>query len=67
MSERDEDLPVLLTPAAVANLLGVSERTLKNLRYYGGGPDWVKIGERLVRYRAEDVLEYLERRKRDRT
>lgn len=43
---------VFLTPAAVADALGLTVKTLANWRSNGEGPSFVKIGSR-VRYEAE--------------
>lgn len=43
-------------PSEVAAYLRVATRTLANWRWKGGGPDYVKCGPRLVRYRGRDVL-----------
>jgi predicted DNA-binding transcriptional regulator AlpA len=48
----------LLRPAEVAEVLGVSERTLANWRCASAGPSYVKAGGR-VGYRESAVEEYL--------
>ena len=45
-----------------ADYLGLSPRTLQGLRVKGGGPDYVKIGSRAVRYRLSDLDEFVEDR-----
>jgi DNA-binding transcriptional MerR regulator len=54
----------LMTPAELAAWLGgdITEDTLQLWRTRGGGPEFVKAG-RFVRYRPEDVTEWLKRRK----
>lgn len=49
----------LLTPAEAANQLGISERTLRKLRDERG-LRYVLISARTIRYRADDLDEYLE-------
>lgn len=51
-------LPPLMTPLDLSEYLGVPLGTLANWRYQGRGPDFVRMG-RLVRYRAEDVIEWI--------
>jgi excisionase family DNA binding protein len=48
----------LLTPEDVAELLGISERTLEFWRYQGRGPAFLRVGKR-VRYRPTDVEAFL--------
>lgn len=43
-----------------ANFLGVSVRQLENWRQIGGGPNFVKNGHRLVRYRIKELIEFQE-------
>jgi hypothetical protein len=56
-----EDLPLLLTPAQLAGLLGRSERTLERERSDGVGVPFVKFGNRIYYFR-EAVLESLRAR-----
>jgi predicted DNA-binding transcriptional regulator AlpA len=49
----------LMSEREVAQMLNCSAKTLRNDRSMGRGPKWVKIG-RLVRYRIEDVLAYID-------
>lgn len=55
---RFEDLPVLLTQAQIAQLLGLSERTLERHRHTGEGIRFCKVGRRVL-YRREDVVCHL--------
>ena len=48
-----------------ANLLDVSERTLEKWRREGGGPKFVRISHKLVRYRICDLKEFQESRLRE--
>lgn len=59
---RDPDQ--LLDEAGAAKHLAVSPRTLRNWRTRGGGPKFVKISDRCIRYRLRDLLEWLEKRTR---
>jgi predicted DNA-binding transcriptional regulator AlpA len=49
----------LLSDIEVAALLGVSVDTVRNWRWRGGGPRFVKLGARAVRYRPEDVRAFI--------
>jgi predicted DNA-binding transcriptional regulator AlpA len=58
---RRTDRAELLTPAECADLFQVSERTLAYWRYEHRGPRWIKLGQKLVRYRREDVTAFIEK------
>lgn len=45
----------LLTEADAAELLGFSPRFLQERRYKGGGPKFVRVSARAIRYRPEDL------------
>ncbi|MCB2226207.1 MAG: helix-turn-helix domain-containing protein [Desulfarculaceae bacterium] len=53
------DTPLLLKTSPAADYLGLSRRTLENLRYRGGGPRFIKLGS-AVRYRREDLDAWVE-------
>ena len=53
-----EDLPVLMTQAQVAQLFGLSERTLERQRHKGDGIRFCKMGRRVF-YRRDDVVHHL--------
>jgi excisionase family DNA binding protein len=55
----DSDTP-LLTTEQLAGLLGLQRDTLYHWRLRGVGPRSIRVGGRL-RYRREDVEEWLER------
>lgn len=44
----------------VSEITGLALPTLRNYRSQGIGPDYVKAGERAVRYRLDDVIRYME-------
>jgi excisionase family DNA binding protein len=50
----------LITEEQVAELLTVSVSTVRRLRVSGKGPRYIRISERVVRYRRKDVLEWME-------
>lgn len=47
----------LLTEKEVSNRLRLAEQTLRNWRFNGTGPAYIKLG-RAVRYRQEDIESY---------
>jgi predicted DNA-binding transcriptional regulator AlpA len=49
----------LLTPKEAAAFLGIPEGTLAQWRSQRRGPRYIKLEERLVRYRVPDLEEYL--------
>jgi len=57
----------LLTEKQAARYLGFSPRALQNWRLRGGGPLFVKISNRAVRYRLSDLIQWVERRVRTNT
>ncbi len=52
----------LLKDTETAKRLNVSVFTLRNWRVDGKGPKWVTLG-RAVRYRPEDLEQYIEQNK----
>jgi len=50
-----------------AKLLGLSPKTLQKLRIIGGGPKYVRISSRCIRYRAVDLQTWQESRLREST
>ncbi|SIQ61529.1 helix-turn-helix transcriptional regulator [Marinobacterium stanieri] len=51
-------MPVLLTQKDVAQCLGKSVKWCERARIEGTGPRYLKLG-RTVRYRAEDVVQWM--------
>lgn len=54
------NIPDLLTSAEAATIIGVSNETMFRWRKDGMGPKYVQPTPRVVRYRREDVLAFLE-------
>ena len=50
----------LLTPDQVADMLGITTKTLQKWRLDGGGPPAVFLTARTVRYRQADVDSWIE-------
>jgi len=57
LSERVPD--DIAMPEAVARAMGISDNALRQLRYRGGGPRFIRLGSR-VRYRWSDVERWLD-------
>ena len=53
-----DDRERLMKPDETAALLGLSVRGLENLRHRGGGPAFVRISSRCVRYRRGTLIDY---------
>jgi len=49
-----------LTTAQAAAVVGLRKNTLEKFRCFGGGPPYVKIGKKSVRYRRMDLESWLE-------
>lgn len=45
----------LLTPKQAAARANTSERSLERYRQNGGGPDYVRLGARAIRYDPDDL------------
>jgi len=52
---------IYLTPQQAAEFLSVSKYTLQNQRSQRVGPPFVKLRNRLVRYKKSDLIAYLEK------
>lgn len=50
----------LMTETEAAEVLCYSVRALQNWRHRGGGPRFVKVSSRSVRYRRSDLLAWIE-------
>jgi predicted DNA-binding transcriptional regulator AlpA len=50
----------LLTPEEAGRLLGVGIQTLSNWRTRKVGPIYVKVGQRLIRYREDDLQAFVD-------
>ncbi len=57
----------LLSEARASEMLGVTPRALQAWRQRGGGPAFVRISSRCVRYRRRDLVVWLEARVRSST
>ena len=60
MTEEDK----LLTTKEVAEYLGIAENTICQYRMTGIGPRYIKLG-RMVRYRLNDVIEWIDKKMKE--
>jgi predicted DNA-binding transcriptional regulator AlpA len=67
MRDDAKDIDAILNQAVIAEWLGVTTKALEAWRYRGGGPPFIRVGGKLVRYRRGDVLAWLESRRRSST
>lgn len=58
------DPQALIDEQRAANFLSISARTLRNWRTRGGGPKFVKVSARCIRYRMQDLLDWAEKKTR---
>lgn len=68
--ESNEDLGhwySLIDEKAAARELGVIDRTMQNYRQRGGGPKFIRLSSRCIRYRRIDLREWVEARLRHST
>tara|TARA_E500000305_G_scaffold109307_1_gene113936 strand:+ start:2864 stop:3109 length:246 start_codon:yes stop_codon:yes gene_type:complete len=66
-SEHLDNLDSLLNERDAADLLGLSDRTLQKWRVCGGGPVFIKIGGKSVRYQRRDLIVWINARKQANT
>ncbi|QSR23864.1 DNA-binding protein [Hyphomonas sp. KY3] len=52
----------MLDEKQAAKHLGVSARTLRNWRVRGGGPKFVRVSARCIRYKRGDLQDWIDRR-----
>lgn len=64
MTNNDSTSMQMLSEVQTAKLLAVSPRTLRNWRTRGGGPQFVQVSPRCIRYRLTDLEAWADRRKR---
>ena len=60
----DFDLDRLITEHEAAAFIGYTIRTLQNWRVRGGGPKFVRVSSRSVRYRPRELIEWADSRLR---
>ena len=50
----------LLTPKEIQDAGGPAPRSLERMRVTGGGPRFTRIGPKIIRYRADHYLAWIE-------
>ncbi len=67
LDERGGDSQQLLRQKEVAKILNLSPRTLEAWRHRGGGPRYLLLTPRCVRYKKSDLNQFMEERVRTST
>lgn len=62
-SNRQAPTNTYLSTKEVADLTGVSVRHLERLRIEGGGPRYIRVHARCIRYDPADVVAWINERK----
>ena len=57
------NIPQYLTEAEVSTMTGIAVSTLRNSRWERKGISYFKVGQRSVRYKLQDVINYMEARR----
>ena len=57
----------LLSTEEAAVVLGLSPRTLEDIRSRGGGPEYLRLSRNCVRYRHRDLMTWAESKRRRNT
>ncbi len=65
--EYNRQIQSLLNTYEAANFLGLSPRTLEALRLRGGGPPFIRVTVKAVRYKPADLDAWIESRRRHST
>ena len=55
----DDKLDPLLTTPEVAKFAHLSTSTMEKYRCYGGGPPYIVINKRVIRYKRSHVIDWL--------
>lgn len=66
MSTQNELQP-LLTESEAAAFLNFTPRAMQAWRIRGGGPAYIRVSARAIRYRQEDIDRWLDERRRTST
>lgn len=65
IADLDHDLHI--DEKRAAEYLGISFRTLQGYRVKGGGPEFIKIGKKSVRYKVQDLIDWANNHKKKNT
>ena len=66
-NKTDDHLDRLIGEREAASFLGYTDRALQNWRSRGGGPHYVKVSGRSIRYRRRGLNAWIEERLRANT
>ena len=58
MSQLPTDPNTLVDERAVSDYFGVDVRTIQRWRWAGGGPKYVRVNARVIRYRVQDLWDF---------
>ncbi|MBB3065349.1 helix-turn-helix domain-containing protein [Limibacillus halophilus] len=65
IEQHDPDyLDRLMTESEAADFLSYTTRALQNWRVRGGGPKFIRISSRSIRYRRRDLITWADERSR---
>lgn len=56
------DLNALMDERQAASILCYSVRALQNWRHRGGGPKFIRVSSRSIRYRRRDLMDWIDSR-----
>jgi len=59
MQQNEPSPSTLVNEREAASILCYSVRALQNWRHRGGGPDFIKVSSRSVRYRRADLEKWI--------
>ena len=62
MTLQQTDPNTLMDEREAASMLCYSVRALQNWRHRGGGPKFIRVSARSIRYRRRDLLEWIDSR-----
>jgi hypothetical protein len=60
MKSGDSILSPLISEGTAARILNIAPGTLANWRWQGVGPRFIKVGNRIIRYRVEDLWQFVD-------
>lgn len=61
-TQSNPDPNTLMDEREAASMLCYSVRALQNWRHRGGGPKFIRVSARSIRYRRRDLLDWIESR-----
>ncbi|MBL8576147.1 MAG: hypothetical protein JNK47_02890 [Mesorhizobium sp.] len=55
----DSELPAVFEPNEIAAIQGIKPQSVKRDRMRGGGPNYIRVTERQIRYPRDEFCKYL--------